>query len=153
MIPIRPARADDEPALLGLLQRLADFPLPQWRSGDQIAAADRGLLAEAIRRPAPDTAILVAEDPPGSPAGFSFTTTRPDYFTGRPHAHLEVLTVAPGREGRGIARALLQATEGWARDRGYPHLTLNVFATNQRARTLYERLGYQPETLHYIKPL
>jgi hypothetical protein len=29
----------------------------------------------------------------------------------------------------------------------------NVFANNQRARSVYERLGYAPETLHYVKPL
>jgi ribosomal protein S18 acetylase RimI-like enzyme len=152
-IALRPARNADEPGLLLLLERLADFPLPAWRTGPQIAGADRELLIAAVRQPTPDISILVAEDPSATLAGFSFATTRQDYFTGRLHAHVEVLTIAAGFEGKGIARALMQATETWARDRGYPHVTLNVFATNDRARNLYERLGYRPETLHYLKPL
>jgi RimJ/RimL family protein N-acetyltransferase len=32
-------------------------------------------------------------------------------------------------------------------------LTLNVFAGNARARGVYERLGYAPETLRYVKAL
>jgi ribosomal protein S18 acetylase RimI-like enzyme len=48
---------------------------------------------------------------------------------------------------------LLATAEAWARDRGHPFITLNVFAQNTRARALYERVGFGPETLRYVKPL
>ena len=32
-------------------------------------------------------------------------------------------------------------------------MSLNVFATNTRARGLYHRLGYGEETMHYVKDL
>jgi ribosomal protein S18 acetylase RimI-like enzyme len=64
-----------------------------------------------------------------------------------------MLAVAPEAEGRGVGRALMARAEEWARDNRLPHLTLNVFATNGRARALYERLGYRPDTVKYLKPL
>ena len=45
---IRPARTDDEPFLVSLLPRLADFPLPAWRTADEIAKADRQILHDAL---------------------------------------------------------------------------------------------------------
>jgi RimJ/RimL family protein N-acetyltransferase len=43
--------------------------------------------------------------------------------------------------GRGVATALLQAAEAWARGRGLHKLSLEVFATNEAALALYRRLG------------
>lgn len=89
----------------------------------------------------------------GVVAGFVFSSTRADYFTGKPHAHIEVLTVLDSARGKGVARSLIEAAEGWAGGRGYANVTLNVFANNTRASRVYDRLGYSPETVHYIKPL
>lgn len=150
---IRAAGADDEPFLLALTARLADFPVPAWRTAREIADADHQLLLAALHQPREDAAILVAEDASGRPSGYVFLTTRSDYFTGRPFAHVEVLAIEVAAQGAGAARALMEAGEAWARVRGYAGVTLNVFATNQRARGLYEHLGYQPETLHYLKAL
>lgn len=150
---IRHARPADEATLLGMLDQLADFPVPSWRTARQIAEADLRILLQALHHPDAESSVLVAEDPPETVAGFVFTTTRQDYFTARPQAHIEVLIVLDAARGRGIARALISAVEEWARGRGHAHVTLNVFANNGRARTIYERLGYRPETVHYLKPL
>jgi GNAT superfamily N-acetyltransferase len=47
----------------------------------------------------------------------------------------------------------MDAIEQWAMRRGYTWVTLNVFDGNARARALYDRLGYEPETIHYRKVL
>jgi GNAT superfamily N-acetyltransferase len=153
MSTIRPGRAADAPTLLELLPELADFPLPAWRTASQVANADTGILLEAITRDDRASCVFVAEDPDGSIAGFIFATTRQDYFTARPHTHIEVLVVRKDARGRGLSRQLIDTTESWARARGHANVTLNVFATNQRADAVYQRLGYQPETVHFIKPL
>lgn len=150
---LRDARAEDEAALLELTRRLALFEPPSWRTRQEIIEADHPILIGALRHPLPENSIIVAEGPAGTIAGFVFSTTKQDYFTGLPHAHIEVLTVAESAEGRGIGRALLEAAEGWARGRGYGHVTLNVFAVNSRARRVYEQSGYGEETVHYLKPL
>jgi ribosomal protein S18 acetylase RimI-like enzyme len=47
----------------------------------------------------------------------------------------------------------MDAAERWARGRGYALMQLNVVVQNEAARGLYERLGYRPEWLKYIKEL
>jgi len=149
----RPATPADEPFLLALTARLAAFPVPSWRTREEIAVADHAILLDALHRPGRETLILVAEWPAGIAAGYVFVSTKRDYFTGRPHAHVEVLAVTEAAEGRGVARALMTAAEDWARSRGDDAITLNVFDRNVAARALYDRLGYQPETVHYRKGL
>ncbi len=150
---LRPATPADEPFLVRISQRLAAFAVPHWRTAQQIAEADFVILREALARPVPQTLLLIAELPDRGPVGTVFATTRSDYFTGESHAHVEVLAIEPAVEGRGLARQLMDQTERWAKGRGYRRITLNVFNTNSRAQGLYEKLGYEAETVHYHKLL
>ncbi len=150
---IRPATPADRDALLALTARLADFPRPAWRSAHEIAVADNARLLAAVAAPGPDTVVLVSGAEGGAVDGVVFVATNTDYFTGERHGHVEVLAVAPHAQGRGVARALMSAAESWARARGDAFITLNVFDANARARSLYARLGYLPETVHYRKAL
>jgi ribosomal protein S18 acetylase RimI-like enzyme len=153
MVTIRPALPSDEAALLAFSPRLAAFPVPAWRTAEQIAAADHRILLDALHRPDGSTSILVAEDESHRLLGCVFSASRTDYFTGERHGHVEVLALAPEAEGQGLARRLMDAAEAWAKGLGYRLMTLNVFATNVRARGLYDRLGYGEETMHYVKEL
>jgi GNAT superfamily N-acetyltransferase len=47
----------------------------------------------------------------------------------------------------------MEAAADWSRARGHRLLTLNVFDENHRARRLYDRLGYLPDTLRMVKVL
>jgi ribosomal protein S18 acetylase RimI-like enzyme len=76
-----------------------------------------------------------------------------DYFTGDRHGHLGMIAVTEAAEGTGAGGALMRAAEDWARDHGYPTLTLHVFEGNARARRFYERAGYQVETVRYVKSI
>jgi ribosomal protein S18 acetylase RimI-like enzyme len=153
-LTIRPARHDDEAFLVSLLPRLADFPLPAWRTSEEIACGDRQTLLDALHGTLEHSAILVAElSPAGQQGGYVFATTKHDFFTRAAHAHVEVIAVTPEAERRGVARALMDAIEQWARRRGYRHVTLNVFDRNTRAKALYDSLGYELETVHYRKAL
>jgi ribosomal protein S18 acetylase RimI-like enzyme len=59
--------------------------------------------------------------------------------------HVTGLAVDPLFEGRGAGRALMEALIELARERGGRRITLRVFAPNERAQRLYERLGFQIE--------
>jgi ribosomal protein S18 acetylase RimI-like enzyme len=59
--------------------------------------------------------------------------------------HVTGLAVDPEFEGRGAGRALMDALIELARERGGRRMTLRVFAPNERARRLYERLGFEEE--------
>ena len=71
--------------------------------------------------------------PPGRPAGQSAELT----------AYVVTLDVDPGYRGRGIASRLMEELHGSARTAGADQMSLHVFAENQPAIRLYERLGYR----------
>lgn len=150
MQQIRPATPADRAAVLHLTERLGAFPVPPWRSAAEIGSADHHLLLPALEAPPSDALLLVAELE-GRVVGFVFAAEREDYFTHEVVAHVEDLALDAEAEGRGLARGLMEAVEAWARGRGRRRVSLNVWAQNRRAIGLYERLGYQPETVHYLK--
>jgi RimJ/RimL family protein N-acetyltransferase len=152
-IVVRPAAPADEVLLLSLTPRLADFPRPPWRSALEIDRSDHTVLLAALHRPSAESLVLVAERPAGQPGGMVLVTTQTDYFTHERHPHVETLAVAASHEGQGLARALLDAAEAWARSRGCDFITLTVFDGNRRARAVYERRGYLAETVTMRKPL
>jgi ribosomal protein S18 acetylase RimI-like enzyme len=58
-------------------------------------------------------------------------------------AHIRMLGVDPQARGRGVARALMDASESVARSAGKTVLTLNTTRRMHAARAMYERLGYE----------
>lgn len=152
-IALRPAGPADAAFLISVTRRLADFPLPAWRTPGEIAAADLRQLLPALNATSDDSLVLVAETEAGEPLGCLFVTTESDFFTGLPGAHIEVIAVTAEAEGQGVGRQLMAAGESWARKRGSSFMTLNVFVANARARSVYERFGYSPETVRYRKAL
>jgi RimJ/RimL family protein N-acetyltransferase len=152
-IVVRPAIAADEALLLSLTPRLADFPRPPWRSALEIDRSDHAILLETLHQPAPTSLVLVAERPAGVAGGMALVTTQTDYFTHERHPHVETLAVSVAMEGQGLARALLDAAEAWARSRGHDFITLTVFDGNRRARAFYDRRGYLAETVTMRRPL
>jgi ribosomal protein S18 acetylase RimI-like enzyme len=149
---VRRGLAGDEVPVLALADQLAAFPVPAWRTAREIQRADDGVLRQALGGTGTDTVAFVAEGA-GGIEGVVCLTTKQDYFTRESLAYVEVLAVDPAAQGRGVARALMQAAEAWGRERGFARISLNVWVQNERARGLYEHLGYAPETMHYLKSL
>ena len=150
---IRPGGPEDEGAVLTIATRLSEFPVPAWRTAEEISRADDELLREQLYAPRTDRVLLVAEFTPLKPVGLVCVSTRIDYFTSQPIAHVEVLSVAAGSERQGIADALMSAAEEWARSRGVTRMGLTVWEANARARRFYDKMGYRAETVHYLKEL
>lgn len=143
----------DRDFILGVVPRLRAFGEPPLRAADELDQAERRALDRALSHPKADATLLVAEIAGEGMAGVAYAETGNDYFTGEQHGHLAIIAVAEAGEGRGVGRALLAAVERWATERGYRFLTLNVFAENARARRVYERGGYAPDTMRYFKEL
>lgn len=57
-------------------------------------------------------------------------------------AHLEQLSVHPEHGGRGLGGALLDAALAWARERGFPRVTLTTFADVAWNGPFYRRRGF-----------
>ncbi len=74
--------------------------------------------------------------------GLSLIRFRTCVWTGGPEAHLQELYVVPALRGRGIGRALLEATMAAAREAGATGIDLNTGATDTAARALYQSAGF-----------
>lgn len=149
---IRPAEATDRSAVLHLARRLAEVGTPSHRQQQQVEAADRQSLTAAFTDPSSLTALLVAESD-GRVDGFVHVKTVVDYYTQKQIGHVSDLVVAAHAEGRGVGRALLDAAQAWAVERGYFMIQLFVLPENAPARALYERTGYRPEWIKYVREL
>ncbi len=150
---VRPAEPRDRNSILAMVPRLVEFGPPRWRDPVLMTQVVRQMLDGVLQAPPRTSTIFIAEEGDGTPLGFIHLETATDYFTHEAHGHISDLVVAEAGEGRGIARALIEAGDAWARGRGYRLLTLNVFTENQHARAVYRRLGYGEDTIRYVKPL
>lgn len=151
-ILIRAAREDDREFVVSLAERFAECDLPSWRTPGEVASGTRRWLDLAMSTPSDAKCILVAESD-GARLGFVFFHETEDFFTGETVGHVSDIGVAAEAEGRGVASRLMREAERWSAGRGHARIGLNVFAGNDRARRLYEHLGYTPETTKYLKPI
>lgn len=150
---IRAFDAADAGFVTSLATRFSDFPLPEGRPRHEVDEFFRGKLRKAVEEPQADAAIFVAEDESGRPVGFVHVQTENDHFDGHKQGLISDLAVIKSAEDRGIGLRLLETAEDWARARGYRRVTLYVFDGNSRARRMYERHGFAPEVLRYVKSL
>lgn len=144
---------DDDDFILGLTPRFAEFPLPTWRKRHECIDGIRKDLIRHLDDEPANSYLFVAEDDDGDTVGFIHLQKTQDYFTGRTNCHVNDLGVAKSHEGRGVARALMDHAESWAREHRCHLLTLAVFPGNERARALYEKLGYGTDLLRMAKPV
>ena len=71
------------------------------------------------------------------------------HFNRPRQVYLSNLAVQAGYRRQGVARQLLKAAEHLSLDWGFRELYLHVMADNNRARLLYQNMGYQ---VHRIEP-
>jgi GNAT superfamily N-acetyltransferase len=81
--------------------------------------------------------LWVAATGDGTIVGFALVRELAGY------AHLEELDVVPAHGSRGIGSALLEAVCSWARDTGYPGVTLRTFRDVPWNAPFYRRKGFR----------
>jgi ribosomal protein S18 acetylase RimI-like enzyme len=86
--------------------------------------------------------LALAGDQDERPVGVAVCFFGLSTFRAKPLLNVHDLAVLPEHRGRGIGRALLQAAEDRARQKGCCKLTLEVRDDNTRARALYRSFGF-----------
>jgi ribosomal protein S18 acetylase RimI-like enzyme len=152
-IIIRPATPADHPFICSLSTRLAMVAqLPGRKEAELQAFQDRHMQA-ALTKTGAQIVTLVAAMPTGPVLGFIHLHPEPDPVTSEPAGYVSMLAVVPEAEGQGIARQLMAAAEDWARSHGFRCLSLDVFASNERARRFYDRIGFSEDSVKLYKLL
>lgn len=150
-IRIRAYRDTDRDDVLRLAERLT-VGIAAWLDEDRFAAVARRWVAGSIAAIGPDAAVLVADDGNDRCLGF-VSAARKIHFTGEEQVYVGELVVADDAEGRGVGRTLMRAVEHWAIEQGCRSVTLETGANNQAARTFYQRIGYQEESVRLTRVL
>lgn len=88
---------------------------------------------------ADEMTVLLGGD---GPDALALLRLRRSPWTAEPEAYLQELYVAPPMRGRGIGRALLEATMDAARAAGATGIDLNTGETDTAARALYESCSF-----------
>jgi len=97
-------------------------------------------------------ALIAAEG--GERLGFLLLLDRlPEDVSLAPQAYIAYMAVEPAQQRRGIGRALLNAAEEVARQRGLPAIAMMVTEGNVPALELYTSSGYRTERRVLCKPL
>ena len=139
---IREATEAELPTLAPLLRGYADF----YESNP----TDEGLEAMArdvIAAPADRAFLLVATDDAGEVIGFALNQGKWSSLRGARAVVMDDLFVAESARGAGDADALLEAVADVARRHGAPIISWFTMPDNQRAHTVYDRVGGEAETL------
>jgi GNAT superfamily N-acetyltransferase len=137
--------ADAEPAARLLHDFNSEFDSPTPGVAVLAPRLDR-LLAAA------EVTILLGG---AGPDGIAVLRLRPSIFEAGPTAYLEELYVAPAMRGRGLGRALLEATMAEARRAGAARIELGTEEGDVAARALYESAGFtnqsDGETMYFYE--
>jgi ribosomal protein S18 acetylase RimI-like enzyme len=149
-LSIRPAHERDCEFMAGLVPSLLEFGSLTWDDAGPSAPGFREVLADAVRAQGPRSTLLVAERPDGTRLGFISLREGED-VVGAARGHVADLAVTAEARRLGVGTALMKAGEAWARERGLPALSLDVWSTNERALAFYRRLGYRAESLCLVK--
>ncbi|NND66135.1 MAG: GNAT family N-acetyltransferase [Halioglobus sp.] len=101
--------------------------------------------------------VLLYENDEGEPLGFVELRVR-NYAEGsEEHAvpFLEGWYVSPDHRRQGVGRALIKASEEWARARGFDELASNSLLENTASLAAHEAVGFEEmeRTVNYLKDL
>ena len=135
---IRSATPDDLPLVRELFHEFAR-EIPDAPHRDDDSAEDLRKLEEAVGQ----DIVLLADD-----VGLAVAEK-----TGERLGYLHILYVRPGARGTGVAAALTREVASQLRARGAEMLELEVLASNEGARAVYERWGFAPVELTLAAPL
>lgn len=132
--------------------RACSSSAPAWKDPEALAPGFADVLAGAVCVHDPRSTVLIAQRGDGTRLGFISLKVRAD-VTGVERGHVADLAVTENARRLGVGTALMRAGEIWARKRGLPVLSLDVWSTNTRALEFYSRMGYRPESVSLIKAL
>jgi aminoglycoside 6'-N-acetyltransferase I len=136
---IRPVTPNDRGEWLRLLMMLH----PELQEGDHVPSIDAYLSGGAIEELMP-SAVFVAERPDGGLGGLLELSVR-NYAEGCAGAtpYVESWYVDEDLRGTGVGRALMEAAERWARERGAGVLASDASLENGLSHAAHRALGFE----------
>lgn len=151
-ITIRDAQHRDYGFIFKLSPDLAKVADLTWHSDDTVSKMQDDYIAQMLNQTSVPHITLIAEKSSKS-LGFIYVCEHKDSISNETCGTVPLLAVTKQAQGMGVGKLLMKAAENWSKHQGYRLLHLEVFANNDKAKGFYKNLGFEPETLHMVKPL
>ena len=151
-IIIRNARETDRTFIFELSPRLAEVATLSWHVNEVVQKMQDDYITKMLIETSVPHVTLIAEKN-SEPLGFIHARAHKDSISGETCGTVPLLATSSAAQGMGVGKLLVKAVEVWAREQKYRLLHLEVFAQNSRAQGFYQKLGFEAETMHMIKPL
>ena len=129
-IAVRPMTPDDLESVARLATQLGYPSTPE-----QVARRFGAI------RAAPDSHVAVAVDESGAVVGWIHVYGN-RLLESEPDAEIGGLVVDESVRGRGVGTVLVAAAEAWARERGYPVVSVRSNIVRKEAHEFYQERGY-----------
>jgi GNAT superfamily N-acetyltransferase len=144
VITIRAATHQDLPALMPLWREL-ETAQGAYRLYPPVPEAQERIIA-AFRAgiDSDDADVLVAYDGDEAVGMVLVHLERPSRMSDERAAELSRVVVRADRRGSGAGKALVQASETWARDRGIRTMVAAIFVRNEPSRGFWRAVGFEP---------
>jgi len=152
LVVIREAKESDNSFILEMSPYLAEVAQLGWHTDDVINKMQYDYISEMLTETSQPNITYIAEANNVS-LGFIHVRTHKDSISGETCGTIPLLAISPKSQGLGLGKSLIEHAEKWAKDLGCRLLHLEVFATNKKAGSFYQNLGFKPETVHMIKPI
>ena len=102
---------------------------------------------------ADDADVLILEDG-GEPVGMALVhIENPSRMSAEQAVELSRVVVSPGKRGTGAGRAVVDAAEEWARQRGIRTLLAAIFVANEGSRQFWSAMGFETWVERMIRPV
>lgn len=157
---VRPGRREDAPETARLWMQSAEEHTRYdevYRTSPQAERTMRRFLADLASGGHAFLFVAVAPDEEGGERVIGFLSGElregSPTFSPKTWASVDDIYVTPDQRSRGVGRELVRRCREWARDRGADGVSLQVAAANERARRLYQDLGFREVSVYAVSEL
>ncbi len=100
-----------------------------------------------------DTPLWWVDNPASKTVACLWMGNAIDQINGERYSHIFLLFVHPNHRRLGIGTSLIELATNWAKNQGNNQIGIHVFADNQPALQLYQKLGFQSQSFLMLKSL
>jgi N-acetylglutamate synthase-like GNAT family acetyltransferase len=153
VLRVRVATADDIGVMLSLWRELEEVQGPLRYFPSSPDAEERIMRSFRAALDEDDADVLLVEED-GDALGMALVhVDTPSRMSAEQAVELMRVVVRPEKRGTGAGRALVEAADEWARQRGISTLLAAIFVANEGSKLFWSAMGFETWVERMIRPV